>query len=639
MISQTGRHLYRLTTHGCFFLCLGGWVCSGHVNAADLANQARETILNQAVAQAATVETPATLPEAETVESTGPTEAANTTAKTTNLKEPVTSIAPDGSLEQFSVQDLDITTALHFLSLQSKRNIIPSKEVKGNVTVNLYHVSFREALDVILTQNDAGYIEKGNFIYVYTNKQLAEIRKRERKKTNKIFHLRYITAADAAILIKPLQSSDGMAALTPPAVAGIPSGSDTGGQAYATNDLIVVNDYAENIEEIEKALSTLDVRPQQILIEATILNAKLTDGNHLGVDFIGLAGSGLDFSKLASDIATGGNPAGSAYAGQTIPSAGGTQGNIGSSNTSGIPTGGLSVGFLSNNISIYLRALEETTDTTVVANPKILALNKHRGEVFIGGEDGYKTTTTTTNGVTSENIEMLKWGTRLIFRPYITDDKFIRMEIHPEDSLGSVDRTTSLPTKTTTELTTNIMVREGRTVVLGGLFKTTSKVERGQVPILGNIPILGIPFRKQSDTNERSETIVLMTPHIIRENSGIYDESDKAAVDVQRRTMGTRQGMMPWGRDRVAQTWYRKATEAYEQGNREKALMYTDWTLNTNPSFMEAVKLREELTGKRIREDDNVTTADFVRTVIRADEAKGAQTDPAATPSATTQPE
>lgn len=624
MISHTGRHLYRLTTRGCFFLCLGGWVCSGHVSAADLANQARETILNQAVAQAAATEPGTPAPEAADPIMPPPMPGAvppsSTAKETTNLKEPVTSVAPDGSLEQFSVQDLDITTALHFLSLQSKRNIIPSKDVKGNVTVNLYNVSFREALDVILTQNDCGYIERGSFIYVYTNKQLTEIRKRERKKVNKIFHLRYITAADAAILIKPLQSADGVAALTPPAVGGIPSGTDTGGEAYATNDLIVVNDYAENIADIEKTLASLDVRPQQVLIEATILSATLKDDNHLGVDFVGLAGSGLDFGSLAS-AATGGTvPTGSAFAGKVVPAAGGTQTNAGTDFTSKLPSGGLSVGFLSNNISIYLKALEETTDTTIVANPKILALNKHRGEVFIGNEDGYSTTTTNSSGTSTQNTEFLKSGTRLIFRPFITDDKFVRLEIHPEDSIGTVDPSTKLPSKTTTELTTNIMVKEGRTVVLGGLFRTKQEVGRGQVPILGNIPVLGLPFRRQSDTNLRTETVVLMTPHIIRENSSIYDEADKTAVDVQRRALGTRQGMMPWGRDRVAQTWYRKAAEAHERGDNEKAIMYTDWAINTNPNLMEANKLREELTGKRFREVDDTITGDFVRKVIRNDE-------------------
>lgn len=636
MNSQTVQHLYRLTAHGCFFLCLGGWVCSGHVNAADLANQARDTILNQAVAQAAAMPSASTQPEAipaeEPVTVTPPPPARS--AETTNLKEPVTSVAPDGSLEQFSVQDLDIATALHFLSLQSKRNIIPSKDVKGNVTVNLYNVSFREALDVILTQNDCGYIERGNFIYVYTSKQLAEIKKRERKKINKIFHLRYITAADAAILIKPLQSADGIAALTPPAVAGVPSGSDTGGPAYATNDLIVINDYAENITEIEKALATVDVRPQQILIEATILNATLKDDNHLGVDFVGLAGGGLDFGQISNAV---GVPSGSTYAGKVVPANGGTQTNAGTDFTSKIPSGGLSVGFLSNNISIYLRALEETTDTTIVANPKILALNKHRGEVFIGSEDGYSTTTTSSGGNVTENVEFLKSGTRLIFRPFITDDKFVRLEIHPEDSIGTVDASTKLPSKTTTELTTNIMVREGRTVVLGGLFRTKTEVGRGQVPVLGNIPILGLPFRRQSDTNLRTETVVLMTPHIIKENTSLYDESDKVAADIKNRALGTRQGMMPWGRDRVAQTWYRKATEAHERGDNEKAIMYTDWAINTNPNLLEANKLREELTGKRFREVDDSVTNDFVRGVIRGDAAApAAEAAPAQTP--TTQP-
>ena len=92
----------------------------------------------------------------------GASAAADTSS--TNLSAPTVNVGVDGKVEQFSAQDLDITTALHFLSLQSKRNIIASKEVRGNVTANLYDVTFSEALDALLKPNGFDYIEKGNFI-------------------------------------------------------------------------------------------------------------------------------------------------------------------------------------------------------------------------------------------------------------------------------------------------------------------------------------------------------------------------------------------------------------------------------------------------------------------------------------------
>src|SRR5690606_23945551 len=99
--------------------------------------------------------------------------------------------------------------------------------------------------------------------------------------------------------------------------------------------------------------------------------------------------------------------------------------------------GGLKVGFISSDVSVFVSALESITDTTVLANPKVLALNKQKGEVLVGREDGYLTTTVTESAAV-QTVEFLKTGTRLIFRPYIGNDGYIRMEIHPEDSSGGL---------------------------------------------------------------------------------------------------------------------------------------------------------------------------------------------------------
>ena len=135
--------------------------------------------------------------------------------------------------------------------------------------------------------------------------------------------------------------------------------------------------------------------------------------------------------------------------------------------------GGLKVGFVSDNVSVFLSALEQTTDTTIMANPKVLALNRQQGEVFVGNEDGY-ITTVTTETTTSQSVESLKTGTRLIFRPYIAEDGYVRMEIHPEDSTGGLT-SSNLPFKITTEVTSNVMVRDGHTIVIGGLFRESSR--------------------------------------------------------------------------------------------------------------------------------------------------------------------
>src|SRR5205823_5851041 len=124
---------------------------------------------------------------------------------------------------------------------------------------------------------------------------------------------------------------------------------------------------------------------------------------------------------------------------------------------------------------------------------------------------GYLTSTTSAT-TTTQTVEFLQTGTRLIFRPFIGDDGYIRMEIHPEDSSGSLNAA-GIPQEQTTEVTSNVMVKDGHTIVIGGLFRDASSTTRGQVPGLGSIPVLGALFRDQKDSTTREEVIILLTPH------------------------------------------------------------------------------------------------------------------------------
>ena len=172
--------------------------------------------------------------------------------------------------------------------------------------------------------------------------------------------------------------------------AGLASGAtDTGGDNNAGGDILVINDFVENIADVTTALKDIDSRPKQVLIEATILNAALKDNNALGIDMVSL--SGLNFSDIGSVISpisgsastggsgdTGGGTGTSVttpgqLAGTLLPGQASThQGSSGTNFAKDVPPGGLSIGFLSNHISFFMRALETVTDTTVVANPKMI---------------------------------------------------------------------------------------------------------------------------------------------------------------------------------------------------------------------------------------------------------------------------
>jgi type IV pilus assembly protein PilQ len=417
-------------------------------------------------------------------------------------------------------------------------------------------------------------------------------------------------------MIKPvLSKGGGEVAVTTPSKGGISSAPGGGaGNEHASDELIVVTDYPENIDAARRILAEVDKRPQQILLEATILRATLNEDNALGVDFNVVGG--VDFSTLNH---SNGQITGAQLPTGEIPVLDRTHSvGTGNSFSSAVP-GGLKVGVVSDSVSIFLAALEQVTDTTIMANPKVLALNRQQGEVFVGNEDGY-ITTVTTETTTSQAVESLKTGTRLVFRPYIGSDGFIRMEVHPEDSDGSV-KANGLPSKSTTEVTSNIMVKDGHTVVIGGLFRESTVSSKSQVPFVGNLPLVGQLFKNQRDRTVREEVIILLTPHIVKDDASYSRMSEQELRMAEQLRVGVRKGMMPWGRERMAEGWYEAAKKELNKANPDRSL--ARWNLdaatNLNPKFAEAIKLREQLTGYELSTGDGSTIRGFLRRAILND--------------------
>jgi type IV pilus assembly protein PilQ len=532
-----------------------------------------------------------------------PAATANAGVSVTNTQ---VSVSETGAVE-IHVNDTNVLEVLRLLSLQSRKNIIASKNVTGSVTANLYNVTVHEALDAILQSNGYVYREKGNFIYIYTPKELADLNKAARQTATEVFHLYYTPAANAASMIKPALSPEAQVAVTAAAQSGIDtSGSaDAGGNSRSSEDMLVVTDYTDNLEQVRKIIKEADRRPVQVLVEATILAATLGDNNAMGVDFSVMGG--VKFGQFQTgptqtiaNAAAGNLPGVSGYGiGQT-------------SFTNQLPAGGLRVGLLTNNISVFVQALESVTNTTVLANPKVLSLDKQKGYVHVGRSDGYQTTTVSAT-TSTQTVQFLDSGTTLAFRPYVGDDGYIRMEIHPEDSSGGLT-SANLPFKTTTEVTTNMMVKDGRTIVIGGLFRDSSSTARGQVPFLGDIPYLGVLFRQQQDQTTRQEIIILLTPHIVKDDSAYSELSEAQMQRAEELRVGVRKGMMFFGRERLAESAYENAVAEMNKPNpnRDLVLWHLDAATNLNPTFLEAIELKEKVSGKRVTDSDNSMIRAFV---------------------------
>ncbi|MCH8146710.1 MAG: type II and III secretion system protein [Planctomycetes bacterium] len=279
-----------------------------------------------------------------------------------------------------------------------------------------------------------------------------------------------------------------------------------------------------------------------------------------------------------------------------------------------VPDGGVSIGIMKDHVALFIRALEQITDTSVIANPKIIALNKQIGSILVGRRDGYITTTVTETQAI-QTVEFLETGTQLTFRPFIGTDGYIRMELRPKDSIGGLTPE-QLPFEQATEVTVNVLVKDGHTILIGGLFREVNSAARSQIPLLGNIPHLGTLFRSRNDAIEREEVIILLTVHIIKNDAEYARHSLEQLQNNERTRVGLRRGMMWHGRERMAQWHYQRALEYHAKGDDKHALWNTQMALINQPSFLSAIKLKEDIAQAREWDEDGSITRAFIWDLI-----------------------
>lgn len=496
-------------------------------------------------------------------------------------------VAGDRELSGHAIQSLSfkegmtVRTALKMLALKYQKNIVPSPRIDGQVTVTeLFDVTFDEALQAVIGP-DNKYEAEGRFIRIYTREEFEQIKADKRRMEDRYFSLYYITADEAQKLVTPLLSPDGTTAISSPAQTGVPAGesisSDSaGGDNLAFQDTMVVRDYPENLARAAELIQKLDVRPKQVLVEATILSATLNEQMQFGIDWNLAAGVSLtSMNQLGQGAITDGTPIEIA----------------GFANTA---SGGLRIGVTAGDAAVLITALEQITDTTILANPKILAVNKQLGQVYIGTKLGYREGDVVTDGGATQQgaVKFLDTGTKLAFRPYIGDDGYIRMQIHPKDSTGDLNNQ-GVPNETSSELATNVIIRDGQTIIIGGLFREKVNSIRGQVPLIGSLPLIGDAFKSIDDTSRREEVIVMLTPHIIDSPDEIA--SNDKNTDPMRVLHQARQRINWMSVARQADDSYEKAARAYAEGDTSAAMREVNWALHLRPTYIEAVRLRDRI--------------------------------------------
>jgi type IV pilus assembly protein PilQ len=476
----------------------------------------------------------------------------------------------DGRLS-ISFKNEDIRNVLEMFSAQGNLNILASNSVQGTVSATLNSVDLDGALQAIL--HSTGYVSKreGRFVYVGTPQDFATLEQSLDQVGTRVYRPNYVAAADLQALILPLLTKDhGVVSVSKPSEAGIPTETDkAGGNSFSGNEVVLVRDYEAVLTQVDQVVAETDVRPMQVSIESMILSVKLSDTDSFGINWQLLRSN----PHLAVAL-----------------------GSPGTSLPTDFSSGGLTFAFLDGNLGAFLTALEELNETNVVATPRLMVMNKQRAEVQIGHSTGYVSATTQTETSTSSQMQTLDTGTILRLRPFISSDGMVRMEVHPEISSGQVTLMgqTLVPDKDITQVTTNVMVRDGCTVIIGGLIQQELDTTGNQIPFLGNLKYIGPLFRNRTQNTIRNEVLILLTPRIVY-GPASDREAKQASCTWQGRQAVYADKMSPLGRRSVSRRYLRMAQNALAAGQCSRALRFAELAVQFDPESLEAIDLRNRL--------------------------------------------
>jgi len=389
------------------------------------------------------------------------------------------SIIHEGKVS-LSLRKVSIAEVMEMLSRAARVNILLSDDVTGDVSVNLYDVDVNEAIHSIATS--AGYgVEKRKGSYFIVDRAEAGKHNPGGPTRLRTFKVQYSDADVVAGILENHLSTHGQITTLP------------------ERRLLVVEDKPYFLDRIEVLLKELDRQPRQILIKAQILEVGLKDSESFGLDWVKIFESGDRTLKV------------------------GTQG------LSDPGSDGFFFDYFTDNAALILDALRTRDRLRTLSTPKLLALEGQEAETIIGDRLGYNVTTTIDN-VTTTSTEFLESGVILRVKPSVDGQNRVLLEIHPEVSTGSVSDD-GIPNQNTTEVTTTMLVESGKTVFIGGLIKRSEIKTREGVPILGDIPFLGLLFSNRAISTINTELVVLITPYIMDDGRMPLDTGKSAYVE------------------------------------------------------------------------------------------------------------
>jgi len=432
-------------------------------------------------------------------------------------------------------QDIETRAVLQLLAETSGQNIVVSDSVQGNVTLRLQNVPWDQALDIVLRTKGLDKRQEGNVIYVAPAEELAA-RERQQAESRKALtelapvrteylQVNYAKASDLAALIQ----SQGKTSLL----------SDRGSVSIdeRTNTLLLA-DTAERLADVRRLVQTLDIPVKQVLIEARIVIVNDDFSRELGVRFGGAFVGNYGSNDGLMYVGSGGLDVVPGESGPTInptsPGGAGLSGtqvqtptvadrymvNLPIAN----PAGKLAMTLLDTDymIDLEITAAQREGRGEVISSPRVITANGKEAVIEQGTEIPYQESAS--SGATTTQFK--KAVLSLKVTPQITPDDRIILDLTvSKDSVGQILPSATggaVPSIDTRNVTTQVLVNDGQTVVLGGILETERRDTVNKVPFLGDIPGLGYLFRSKSKTDNKDELLIFVTPKILREGANVF---------------------------------------------------------------------------------------------------------------------
>lgn len=429
-----------------------------------------------------------------------------------------------------SFQDIETRAVLQLLADVSGRNIVVSDTVQGNVTLRLQNVPWDQALDIVLATKGLDMRENGGVIIVAPAEEIVAREKADLESRQQILALEplvseyiqvnYAKASDLAELLTGANTENSL--LSERGSVGIDDRTNT----------LLVQDVASGIAEIRRLVSTLDIPIRQVLIEARIVIVRDDFSRDLGIRWgvtqvsepgdalLAVTGSGAGASGMIDSAIDNINTTGQPFPIELPPLAERYMVNLPVAN----PAGKLALALLNDDflVDLELSALQAEGRGEVVSSPRVITANQKEASIRQGVEIPYQEAASSGATTTSFKEAVLS----LTVTPQITpDDRIILDLVVTKDSVGaqvSNDRGGSIPSIDTRAIQTQVLVDNGQTVVLGGIYETEESEDVSKVPFLGDIPGLGALFRSTRKVSNKSELLIFVTPKILKEGSNIY---------------------------------------------------------------------------------------------------------------------